>query len=286
MYEIMTNILIVCIQGLTSGILAGKLNQTAEKNREEYRFLSAGIAEAEKHLDWADYVILTPQVKDRTHSLQENARQNQAVCLTLADTMISFQNIQETYGNITSAIEPEKPGTDRYRIILIHCALTACIVALSGGVSYLIGRFSGIELFQEFYIRTLGMICLYCSLDLGYRIFEENRENGMTGFLVSLMILLSLTPFVRIDGDPRFNLYLTHMAVDMSYWSVRYLPWFLLMELLFLNASVYLFRIAASLRMKQGKLSDRNNTIFMLAPMTILMVLLILTRIIFLPFIV
>ena len=65
MHKLMKNILIICIQGLTSGILARKLNMIAEERNEAYSFLSAGIADAEKHLDWADYLILTPQVRDR-----------------------------------------------------------------------------------------------------------------------------------------------------------------------------------------------------------------------------
>lgn len=273
----MKNILIVCIQGLTSGILARKLNMTAQEKQEDFSFLSAGFAEAEKHLEWADYVIMTPQVRDRFGSIEEQASLHNAVCLMLADTMVSFQKTEETYGNILRAIGENDGRKKNVPGVLPACLLTACTAAVCGMTAYVLFRLTGAEVFRDLFSMTAGMISLHCSLVLGYSLFEKNGESGLFGLLVSLLILMSLTPFRDIPADP--EVYQARCMINTSYWSYRLLPFYLGLEYLFLNLSVCMIYGIDSFRLKKSRISDRNNLTFMLAPMTFLMVCLAFARV-------
>lgn len=280
MHKLMKNILIICIQGLTSGILARKLNMIAEERNEAYSFLSAGIADAEKHLDWADYLILTPQVRDRMQKAEESAAAHGVKCLILADTMISFQKTVDTYENIVKAISAQQKTADHITLGSLTETLVVIAPLIAAGLcAYIISRMTGSTAMKFIYDKTLGVICLYALPALGCCMFRRCSESRMAGLLTGLLVLLSLTPFHEglVYAEDAFRV--SRRITDIRFWGPVYLPLYLAAGCLFLN-----FALMAARRMwtyyseKRHEVADRQFLLYAAVPMIMVMCVLLMFR--------
>ena len=94
----MTKVIIVCIQGVTSSVMAKKLNILAKQKNENYEFQAVSVADIHDYLDESDYVLLTPQVKSKfndailaTKIIPPNKIEIKAInTITLFDLFIIF----------------------------------------------------------------------------------------------------------------------------------------------------------------------------------------------------
>ena len=61
----MKNVVIVCIQGVTSSVMAKRLNTLAEQKNENYVFKAVSVSDIKDYLEDSDYILLTPQIKNK-----------------------------------------------------------------------------------------------------------------------------------------------------------------------------------------------------------------------------
>lgn len=276
----MKNILIICIQGLTSGILARKLNMTAQQRKQEYSFRSSGVADAEKHMEWADYVILTPQVKDRLAKAEETAEKHGAECLILADTMISFQKTEETYENIVRALGDKKAPSrsDTLHSLLDTLIMISPLIA-AGICAEAVSKLSGSLIMHEISCRTTGIISLYALPALGYALFRQRGESRMAGLLSGLLVLLVLTPFRHDIAYAEDAFAVSGRVAEIRYWSLPYLPFTLAAGCLFVNL------ILGGLKTTEEyyteifhRVADRNFMLFTAIPISLVMAVMLVFR--------
>ena len=67
----MVNIVLVCVEDLSTGRLAVKMREVAKERNLEAIINSYSYLEVEKHLDNADVVLVGPQIKFRLDKIQE-----------------------------------------------------------------------------------------------------------------------------------------------------------------------------------------------------------------------
>lgn len=166
----MAKVIIVCIQGVTSSVMAKKLNILAKQKNENYEFQAVSVADIHDYLDEPDYVLLTPQVKSKFNDIFNMSKDYHCEIGILEESNVSFNNIELTYYNLKSIIEKENREMSVWSAfkktcidILIFCLLLCSI----GGLFYELYHYTNIGLFYEVYQKTSGVICLYVAYAMG-----------------------------------------------------------------------------------------------------------------------
>ena len=64
-------IVLVCNQGMSTGIVVGKMKEAAEKHNVDLDIKAVSDADVERELDGADLVLLGPQIRHAQKRIQE-----------------------------------------------------------------------------------------------------------------------------------------------------------------------------------------------------------------------
>ena len=70
----MKNVVIVCIQGVTSSVMAKRLNTLAEQKNENYVFKAVSVSDIKDYLEDSDYILLTPQIKNKFNEIDRMSK--------------------------------------------------------------------------------------------------------------------------------------------------------------------------------------------------------------------
>lgn len=202
----MIKVIIVCIQGVTSSIMAKKLNILAKQKNENYTFKAVSVADINDYLDDSDYILLTPQVKTKFNEIFIMSKECHCEIGILEERSVSFNNIELTYNNLKSIIEKETHEISEWIAlkrtiidVLIFCLLFSSI----GRLFYLFYHFTKIALFYEIYQKTSGIICLYVAYVIG-ALFAKylNQSSFIYGSICVLTLFAySLCSFSVISSN-------------------------------------------------------------------------------------
>ncbi len=93
-------ILIICLQGLTSGLIARKLSAIAEEKgiRDEYKAI--GYQDVSSYREWADIVLLTPQIRTFRDKIRETFQSADTEIFQLSIFAESFNHVDKLYEEI------------------------------------------------------------------------------------------------------------------------------------------------------------------------------------------
>lgn len=239
----MKNIIIVCIQGVTSTVLARKLNEYAKKEESDYHFKSVSVSKIADYLEDANYILLTPQVKGKVKEIETLTSDYSCELKILLDHEVSFTMIEQTFNNIKSIIETEKTNNDSFikviKKILIDICSAAVLITSFGLGFELLYLTTQIPWFHELYQLSTGIICLYLSFLIGLFYAKHKDKSQFIYGSVTLLTTLLYSPtfFNPSDYTITYNFHITEVNLIIDFYSFKGLMYYI--PLCLLSAITY-----------------------------------------------
>lgn len=201
----MKRITIVCIQGVTSSVMARKLNILAKQKKEEYIFKAVSISDINDYLDDSDYILLTPQVKTKFKEIDEMAKDYHCEIGILEERSVSFNNIELTYNNLKSIIEKDYYEINEFIALkktIIEVLVFSVMICCIGIFFYEIYHYTNIMIFYDIYQKTSGVICIYVAYAIGALFARYLHQSSFIYGSICILTLLaySLCSFSVINN--------------------------------------------------------------------------------------
>lgn len=190
------NILIVCIQGMTSGVMAKRLNEIAKEKNEDFSFRACGWAKVNENLRWADVGVLTPQVKGFLDVITPQFEQYNIPCIQVSTLDISFNRIPNTYENITFLVRPKPRNTLKERVreiapeilfIFLVCSIFHLFAVLTSGWIYT-------NIFYPLDCVTWKCMSFYVCILLSTYMLASSNVPRTVAILLGIYVILVATP--------------------------------------------------------------------------------------------
>lgn len=188
-------ILIVCIQGLTSGILAKRMTDISHDHGDDHEFHACSQFDLQDNQEWADVILLTTQVKAISKEIEEKYSTKKV--LIISEESMSFNQVEETYVQILHQINEKHTASLSWPSIfhiLENGFLLCTVISIPGWIALLLYQVSGIEGLKGVYDSTAGVICLYGACITGYYYAKEMDESKIAYMLIGVMSLLAVSP--------------------------------------------------------------------------------------------
>lgn len=190
----MKRITIVCIQGVTSSVMARKLNILAKQKKEEYIFKAVSISDINDYLDDSDYILLTPQVKTKFNEIDEMAKDYHCEIGILEERSVSFNNIELTYNNLKSIIEKDNYEINEFialKSTFIEVLIFSVMICCIGIFFYEIYHYTNIMIFYDIYQKTSGVICIYVAYAIGALFARYLHQSSFIYGSIGILTLLA-----------------------------------------------------------------------------------------------
>lgn len=188
-------ILIVCIQGLTSGILAKRMTDISHDHGDGHEFRACSQFDLDQYQEWADVILLTTQVRSIAKNTEEKYAEKKI--LVISQESMSFNQVSETYAQILHQISKKDSIQLTWKTffnILKNIFLLCTIICIPGWLAWAFLQVSGISLLKAVYESTAKIICLYGACITGYYYAKEMDESKIAYMLMGFMALLALSP--------------------------------------------------------------------------------------------
>lgn len=262
-------VLIVCIQGLTSGILAQRLTCYAEKEGQGYCFRAASYYDIENILaeHWADIVLLTPQVKNELPRIQALFKEQNVSVWVMGETSVGLRDVALDYADIVALIQdkmPQKRSPKAFAGQAVLAILEASVFALFiwavGQLFFVAFRVWGQTFFYDLYRHTACLVCLYAGIYLGYRGAVLLRASRRAYMLYSLMAMLLFSSYKtesfysgleQISNDG--------ILLQINDLGIRSLPWYLFAVCLSLAVYAGSEQVVKQIYAKRNRVFSKNN---------------------------
>lgn len=247
------NILIVCIQGMTSGVMANRLNDLAEEKQEEYRFKACGWSRVGDNISWADVCLITPQAKGYLDVIEPLLSKNQIRCIQVSTLDLAFNRIPYTYENIVYLVKPANKQTEMDKIKEIFLWFLFCFVLYASihVCSQLTTVFLHNAIFYPLDCATWQCISIYFSSMVTMLMLKETNVSRVVSILMGVYIVLLSTPatFDSYGETQIFEKYMTQ-----GFYGPKWLVYYLVITIL----TTYCFRIALQRDQEKNKRSKLN----------------------------
>lgn len=260
------NILIVCLQGLTSGVMAKELTRMAEEKKDPYVFRACSVHNLEESVSWCDICLLTPQVQSFHASIERIASEHHIPVWSMDSLTLSFNTLPETYQRIVERIQPQKETSST----VTHLLIILCMIGICGAGALLLTLFP-IPFLLPLKEVTWDCISIYVLLYLFEAYFRKYHLPPATGLTFSLITLFALLP-VRFQSDSYSTIY--HVLVQNRHlFGILYLPYYLSASLLIFQLCSFLFP-----RLLKGKKLGSINYLTCGIPYAVILGLLLVIR--------
>jgi Phosphotransferase system cellobiose-specific component IIB len=236
-------ILIVCIQGLTSGILAKRMTEISRERGDNHEFHACSQFDLEKYQEWADVILLTTQVKSIRGAIEKQYGTAKKI-FVISEESMSFSQINSTYQQILHQISNapvRKPWWQIFWHVLKNTLILCVLLSLPGWFAYGIHLLTGNAVAEDIYESTAKVICLYGACICGYYYAKETSENEITYIVVGLLSLLAMTPsFTTGNIAAAESEFLTITVPNYGFWMLLiYLPFMMLAFYCYQHLALY-----------------------------------------------
>jgi len=204
-------ITLVCASGLTTNLLAKKLNDYSNKMGYNDSFSAIKVNFYSDVMNDTNIFCIAPQAELLSKSLQYNAKTNGIKIIYLEETDLVFGNVEKIYEQINNyrvvvednMMVKEITFSEIFQMILN--ALTRCIpIALLGFISWLVIYFFDSSTAKILFGISFGMFPFYIAFALGYEygILTNDSEiaYGLL-FLLSSSFILDMNTIKELPNE-------------------------------------------------------------------------------------
>lgn len=240
-------VILVCINGLTTNILANRLQTYAREHEKKDSFLTCRIYSYREMLDGADAFLLAPQTSGQNEELCQACRDRQIPCMVMDERTFVLNDLEQIYQWIDANRREDAAAVSRrltigqFRGIAADTLLWILFLAVFGLLFYGCSVLTGSELLYHLYGMTLGIIGLYVPIAMGYFYGERTGHSPIISSLKMVMLLLIIMPVLRYSGNWKVALFearvfSTSEVLFLEYFRVTQLPAICLISVLGLLA--------------------------------------------------
>lgn len=199
------NVLIVCLQGMTSRVMAQKMTELAKKKADNYVFKAAGYLYVQDQAGWADIILVTPQARAYAKGIKAGLQGMGLQIYQLSAFNEAFNNIPETYEMICRLISGRRDdricltGKELARLTK-EAALVYLFAAALAGAIYFLYRATGLK---DYHVvgRQLELLeAIFAALYLGYGFAGMAGGPRRYYMMVALSALLAFSPYMTREA--------------------------------------------------------------------------------------
>lgn len=213
------NILLVCGNGITTNMLAVKLQKYAQENGKQDYFSACRVSQYAELLPHADLVLIAPQAALMADGLRKEAGQREVPCRQLSEETFVLSQLEKIYADIETVCvrpaarpEPVKLTLPLLGRILVDGALYSVPILLFGLLCRLLGALISAPVLLDASCATLSLLVLYFMFSLGYQYGAATRREPVARGLIALgapLLMLPMggvieawnVPFRVVDGQ-------------------------------------------------------------------------------------
>jgi len=175
------------------------LNEFAAGQKSDFFFRSAGCNDVQEILNtgWADVMLLTPQAKSFEQELRAIADQKGIPTWLLSATDVGVTNVPFVYEAIQRRAMQKRAQTSHFwwiSKVMVPVLLLAAVIYLTGELCRWGYQQWNIDLLNDIYLCTGGIMCLYVGIYEGYLLAKERQWPKSICTMLSLMGMLLFTP--------------------------------------------------------------------------------------------
>ncbi|OTO77379.1 MULTISPECIES: PTS sugar transporter subunit IIB [unclassified Enterococcus] len=184
------NVLLVCTSGITTSVLASKLQTYATKMGKSDLIWACKIQLCEERLQEVDVILIAPQARYCSESIETKAKEMGLAICYLEEKDFAFSQVEVIYNMIETGFYHKTPKmltvsrsaialTPKSFIVLVVHAVQRCIpMFLLGLPFFLIAFWAGIDIFMPIWQASGGMIGFYLMFAIGYEYGEMSDLGG------------------------------------------------------------------------------------------------------------
>ena len=222
-------VLVVCMSGLTTTILANKLQKYADKQGYQDTFIPSRVGANTDLVSQSEVVIVAPQAKHFYEEFKKRNENQHAKILLMDEEMFVTAEVEEIYEFIKSAVgvvETEANTNERFNLalllnILCEAVLQCLPVALLGFGAYVVSAFFNVENLDIIYHSTLAIVNFYLVFSIGYIYGKKMNVEPLLSGIIALSAPLITLPIFTIDYyNSLFRL--PHGFISIEYFGIEY----------------------------------------------------------------
>lgn len=214
-------VLLVCMSGITTNVLANKLQQYAKNNQIADIFIPCKIGMFNDMLSDTDIILLAPQARFCSKNLKDSAEIFHIPVIELTEEMFVFSKIEEIYTYINASrkeskqiIPDEKLNIRTIKKIIMQSLLRCTPIFMIGCIALIlfsITRFSSFTILMKV---CLNLFCLYFMFSIGHEYGVWAKTGGLSNGLISMIAPLIMMPTANV----------THLSTPFIRLSDGYIP--------------------------------------------------------------
>lgn len=195
------NILLVCGGGITTNMLAARLQKYAQENGKQDYFSAARVSMFREMLPHTDLVLIAPQAGLMAEELREEAGKEGIPCRQLDEETYVLGALDKIYACIDSfriqptvRHEPVKLTLPLLGQALLNAALYCVPVLLFGLLCRILGHFFPTPALMGASQATLSLLVLYFMFSVGYQYGVLTHREPVARGLIALGAPLLMLP--------------------------------------------------------------------------------------------
>lgn len=200
------NVLLVCGGGITTNMLAAKLQKYAQENGKQDYFSAARVSMFREMLPHTDLVLIAPQAGLMAQELREQAAQEGISCHQLTEEVYVLGALDKIYAYIdsirtqpTARPEPVKLTFPLLGQALMNAALYCVPVLLFGLLCRGLGRLFPASALMGASQATFSLLVLYFMFSVGYQYGALTGREPVARGLIALGAPLLMLPLGNLD---------------------------------------------------------------------------------------
>ncbi len=195
------NVLLVCSGGVTTNILATKLQKYATQNEKEDFFTASRISQYRELFPHADVVLIAPQADMLAESLKEEAGRAGVPYRVLDEPTFVLGDVEKIYAYLdacraASKVKPEPVPLSVALMgnILLDAALFSVPVLVFGFLCRALGKLFSVPVLGDASQATLSILILYFMFSVGYQYGSHTNREPVARGLIALGAPLLMLP--------------------------------------------------------------------------------------------
>ena len=190
---------LVCVSGITTSILANKLNAYAEEQKKEDYFVATRLSMSLDNILASDVVLVAPQARPTASKLKEEAEKVNLPLIFLEEEDLVFGKVEKIYQEIElhrceEKLIWEQPRLTWKNLLEIYCnACVRCVPLI--GLGMILTLFF-IVLHQPSGSIIWGLVHFYFAFAIGYEYGELMKQSKL---FMGLLFMASSAFILQID---------------------------------------------------------------------------------------
>ena len=205
-------VVLICMNGITTSLLANRLQQYSKDNGNDDEFLACRVGTENEEFTKADVIVLAPQAASFYNKVLQERKNNSSAVIVLDEKMFVVGETKDIYNyirqnvagfltDINTSCDDKSRSVDFTMIMLGEVLLNAILGCLPllfiGLVFYVLFVSTSRSIFVAIFEAIYGYLYLYVSFSIGFKYGNQIRSNPY----VMGTIVFASTMILKYDND-------------------------------------------------------------------------------------